>query len=142
MLRLSWLHRLHKDMAKKRYSDLDLDFITHPVSGDITFKYDEDAVKQSIRNLVMMGIYEKPFHPEIRSEISKMLFENFTSITSFEIQKQIEDIISEHEPRASIVSVMVTQSADYNYLNVSLSFFLKGANNKLFDMRLPLERVR
>ena len=65
-------------MAKKRYSDLDLDFNPHPVSGDVPFKYDAEAVKRSVRNLVFMGIYEKPFHPEIRSEIRRLLFENFT----------------------------------------------------------------
>ena len=79
--------------TNKRYSDLDLDLTPHPISGDISVKYDIEAVKRSVRNLVFMGIHEKPFHPEIRSEIRKLLFENFTPITAFEIEKEIEDII-------------------------------------------------
>jgi len=130
-------------MAKeKRYSDLDLDFLTHPVSGDISFKYDEEAVKRSVRNLVFMGMYEKPFHPEIRSEIRKLLFENFTPIIGFEIEREIEDIIKDYEPRAKMDEVIVVQDEDNNSLNVTLKFRILGIPDERFELRLPLERIR
>ena len=108
--------------SKKRYSDLDLDFLTHPVSGDISFKYDEEAVKRSVRNLIFLTKHEKPFHPEIRSEISKLLFENFTPIIGFEIEREIEDIIRDYEPRARMDEVIVVQDEDNHTLNVTLKF--------------------
>jgi len=127
---------------KKRYSDLDLDFITHPVSGDISLKYDEEAVKRSLRNLVFMGKYEKPFHPEIRSEIRKLLFENFTPIIGFEIEREIEDIIRDYEPRAKMDEVIVVQNDDINLLDVTLRFRIVGVPDERFELELPLERIR
>jgi len=127
---------------KKRYSDLDLDFITHPVSGDISLKYDEEAVKRSLRNLVFMGKYEKPFHPEIRSEVRKLLFENFTPVIGFEIEREIEDIIRDHEPRAKMDEVIVVQNDDINLLDVTLRFRIVGVPDERFELELPLERIR
>lgn len=128
--------------SKKRYSDLDLDFLTHPVSGDITFKYDAEAVKRSIRNLIFMGMYEKPFHPEIRSEIRNLLFENFTPIIGFEIEKEIEDILRDHEPRAKVEEVLVVQNDDNNRLDVTLRFRVIGIPDERLELELPLERIR
>lgn len=127
---------------KKRYSDLDLDFITHPVSGDISLKYDEEAVKRSIRNLVFMGRHEKPFHPEIRSEIRRLLFENFTPVIGFEIEREIEDIIRDHEPRAKMDEVIVVQNDDMHSLDVTLRFRIVGVPDERFELELPLERIR
>lgn len=126
---------------KRRYSDLDLDLTPHPISGDVVVKYNEEAVKGSIKNLVLMGIHEKPFHPEIRSEIRKLLFENFTVVTSFEIQKEIEDIVSEQEPRAKVEEVVVRE-VDYNYLQVTIRFTLVGVPSLVHSISLPLERIR
>mgnify|MGYP003118770044 FL=1 len=127
---------------KKRYSDLDLDFITHPVSGDISLKYDEEAVKRSVRNLVFMGRHEKPFHPEIRSEIRRLLFENFTPVIGFEIEREIEDIIRDHEPRARMEEVVVVQKDDEHTLDVTLRFTIVGVPDERFELELPLERIR
>ena len=127
---------------KKRYSDLDLDFITHPVSGDISLKYDEEAVKRSLRNLVFMGRYEKPFHPEIRSEVRKLLFENFTPVIGFEIEREIEDIIRDYEPRARMDEVIVVQNDDMHSLDVTLRFTIVGVPDERFELELPLERIR
>ena len=112
--------------SNKRYSDLDLDFSPHPVSGDVPFKYDEEAVKRSIRNLIFIGIHEKPFHPEIRSEIRKLLFENFTPITSFDIEREIEDIIKNYEPRAKLIGVDTKIQDDRNRLDVTVKFKVVG----------------
>ncbi len=127
---------------KKRYSDIDLDLTPHPVSGDVVIKYDEEAVKRSIRNLVQMGIHEKPFHPEIRSEVRKLLFENFTTITAFEIEKEIEDIIREYEPRATVKEINVIQDDAHNRLDVTIKFKVVGMPSLIYEMTLPLERIR
>ena len=52
-----------------RYRDLDLDFVPHPVTKDISIKTNDEAVKRSVRNLVLTNAYEKPFHPEISSDV-------------------------------------------------------------------------
>ena len=64
-------------MATKNYfTDLDLNFHPNYLDGDVTFKINEEAVKRSLRNLILIRRYEKPFHPEITSGIQDLLFEN------------------------------------------------------------------
>tara|TARA_R100000458_G_C8228333_1_gene210749 strand:+ start:101 stop:493 length:393 start_codon:yes stop_codon:yes gene_type:complete len=127
---------------EKRYSDLDLDFEPHPISGDIPFKYDEEAVKRSIRNLVFISKYEKPFHPEIRSELRKLLFENITPILGFEIEKEIEDIIKLYEPRAKLEEVTSVADPDNNRLDVTIKFKVVGIPDFTQSLSIPLERIR
>ena len=127
---------------KKRYSDLDLDFLTHPVTGDVSLKFDEEAVKRALRNLVFMGIHEKPFHPEIRSEVRKLLFENFTPVIKFELEKEIEDIINAYEPRVSLDEVVVNEEQDFNRLDVTIRFRVVGIADERFELEFPLERIR
>jgi phage baseplate assembly protein W len=126
----------------KIYSDLDLDFTAHPISGDVSIKYNEEAVKRSIRNLVQMSIHEKPFHPEIRSNIRKLLFENFNNTTAFAVQQEIEDIIRGYEPRVKLLGVNVTANIDSNYLNVSINFRVISFPSLIHGMSIPLERIR
>ena len=66
----------------RQYSDLDLFFAPKGVSKDISKVTDIQAVKRSIRNLVLTNHYEKPFHPEIGSGVRDMLFEPMTPITA------------------------------------------------------------
>ena len=84
--------------SAKLYKDLNLNFGIHPVTKQINTLTDA-AVKRSVRNLVQYGFYEKPFHPEIGSGVRDMLFENMTPITAQTLSKQIEDVITNFEPR-------------------------------------------
>ena len=128
-------------MAKKRYTDLDLDFTPHPISGDVTLKNDEDAVKRSIRNLIFTSTGEKKFHPEIKSNLRNFLFDNFVPRLFIQIQLEIRDIITNHEPRAKLNNVNVTQSPDKNTLDVNVDFQVIGLPNRT-TMNFPLERLR
>ena len=89
-----------------------------------------------------MGRHEKPFHPEIRSEIRRLLFENFTPVIGFEIEREIEDIIRDHEPRAKMDEVIVVQNDDMHSLDVTLRFRIVGVPDERFELELPLERIR
>jgi len=128
-------------MAEKKYSDIDLDLEPHPITGDISYKFDTEAVKRSIRNLVFIGKFDKPFHPEIQSKVRHILFDNFTSLTSFEIKKEIEEIIGFYEPRAIIEKVTVIQNDDQNRLDVTIEFKVRGIPT-LQTLALPIKRVR
>jgi phage baseplate assembly protein W len=87
------------------FSDLDMMFKAHPISGDIVKKYDENAVKQSIKNLVLTRPYESPFHPEISCQANNLLFELASPITAEIIKTTIIQVISKFEPRVSIFEV-------------------------------------
>ena len=92
-------------MADPRYKDLDLDFIPHPVTKDLVSKINDEAVKRSIRNLVLLNTYEKPFHPEIGSDVRNLLFELATPLTAIRLKKAIEEVIENFEPRAQLLDI-------------------------------------
>ena len=66
-------------MAKQRlYSDIDLRFTPNPVTGDVSFSYDDQAVIRSVRNLLSTKPYERLWNPTLGSEIDNLLFEPIT----------------------------------------------------------------
>jgi phage baseplate assembly protein W len=128
-------------MKPKRYVDLDLDFLPHPVTKDVVLKYDEEAVKRSVRNLVLTNLFEKPFHPEISSNVTTLLFENFNPVIAIRLRNDIERIIRDYEPRVNLRSVNVTPSPDRNLLEIGILFQVSGFNSTT-GINIPLERLR
>lgn len=109
------------------YSDIDFTFTRKPVTNDVALSYDEMAVVRSIRNLLLINHYEKPFQPEVGSNINALLFEPISPITSISLQTEIENTINNYEPRASLKTVTVTPNADQNAYEVTLEFYIQNA---------------
>ena len=68
--------------TERVFRDLDLNFAIHPIRKDINTHVNEFAVINSVKNLVLLNHYEKPFQPEIGSNIRRLLFENIDSIVA------------------------------------------------------------
>lgn len=105
----------------KAYKDIDLAFLVRP-DGDIYKKTDAAAVKQSIKNLLMTGLGERPFRPRIGGNLGVMLFENAISATTQELENNIRVAISNHEPRARILNINIQNNLDRNEIFVGLEF--------------------
>jgi phage baseplate assembly protein W len=126
----------------KQYTDLDLFFGRKTSNSDISKVTDIQAVKRSIRNLVLLNPYEKPFHPEISGGIRGMLFELMTPITATIIAKKVEEVINNFEPRARLVAVRATPDLDRNAYEMSIEFYVVNAPTELVDLSIMLERLR
>ena len=126
----------------RQYSDLDLFFSRKSSDSDISKVTDIQAVKRSIRNLVLLNPYEKPFHPEIAGGVREMLFELMTPITAQIIAKQVENVINNFEPRARLVGVRVQPDLDRNLYELTIEFYVVNAPTELVDMSVMLERLR
>ena len=126
----------------RQYSDLDLFFSKKSSDSDISKVTDIQAVKRSIRNLVLLNPYEKPFHPEIAGGVREMLFELMTPITAQIIAKQVENVINNFEPRARLVGVRVQPDLDRNIYELTIEFYVVNAPTELVDMSVMLERLR
>ena len=124
------------------YIDLDLDFTRNPATNDVSFKKDEEAIKRSVRNLVLMNEFEKPFHPEISSGVRDTLFENLTPVTAIILARQVQDVIENFEPRARLIGVRAWPDLDRNAYDVSVQFYVVNAPTELIELTLPLERLR
>ena len=126
----------------RQYSDLDLFFGKKYSDSDVSKVTDIQAVKRSIRNLVLLNPYEKPFHPEIAGGVREMLFELMTPITAQIIAKQVENVINNFEPRARLVGVRVQPDLDRNLYELTIEFYVVNAPTELVDMSVMLERLR
>ncbi len=124
-----WKHNPYNitDNLAREIRDLDFNFGKHPLSGDLRKKKNVEAIKQSIRTLVYLNHYEKPFHPDIGTDIYKSLFELMYDDAQYTIlESDIKKMISEHEPRADIQHVKIVADNDNNALAMSVYFIPEG----------------
>ena len=124
------------------YKDLNLNFGRHPVTKQVQTLTDAAAVKRSVRNLVQIGEYEKPFHPEIGSNIRQSLFEPLNTLTAGVLTHNITNVLETHEPRILLHRVDCTPDIDRNAYNVRLDFFIINATTELISFEFILERIR
>ena len=110
--------------SSRIYKDLNLDFQKNTATGDIQKITDIEAVKRSVRNLINLNHYEKPFHPEIGSNLRAMLFENITPQMNHIISKQIDNLIRNFEPRCRLVQVNTQPDLDRNRYACQISFYV------------------
>jgi phage baseplate assembly protein W len=127
--------------SSKIYKDLNLDFQTNTATKDIQKITDVEAVKRSVRNLVNTNHYEKPFHPEIGSNLRAMLFENITPQMNHAISKQIELLINNYEPRCRLVQVNSQPIFDRNGYACQISFYVVNYPDPVI-VESFLERLR
>lgn len=111
----------------RQFSDLNLLFTRHPVTGDVTKKVDEEAIKASLRNLISTRHYERPFHPEIGCQVHALLFENFTPVTVQIMKRTIFDAINKFEPRVTVLEVNIRDKADENRLDLDIIFKINNS---------------
>jgi len=123
------------------YSDFDLSFIKHPNTKDVTILKDIDAVKQSVKNLVLTGKGERPFQPRLGSDIRKLLFEPVDEFTALDIEEQVRVTIDNFEPRIKINRLDVISEPDNNRFKLSLEFQMITSLAS-GDLTFYLERIR
>jgi len=123
------------------FSDLDLNFVANPITGDIYKKYNENAIKAAIKHLVLTNHYEKPFHPEIGSNARGLLFELPDPQVSMMLSRTISTVIAAHEPRVDVIRVVIKNLANDNALGVAIIFKIKNTSTPLvLDFILARER--
>ena len=125
----------------KQYRDLDL-FFSRKSNKDVNKVTDIEAVKRSVRNLILLNSYEKPFHPEIAGDVRGLLFELMTPLTSAVIARKIQDVIENFEPRARLIGVRALPNLDRNEYEVTIEFFVVNTPTELIDMTIFLEVLR
>lgn len=127
----------------RTFVDLDLSFARHPVTGDVIKITGVNAIKRSVKHLVLTNFYERPFNPYLGSNLTHLLFEPATNQTAFLIQSAIENVISNYEPRIDLsqFQVQVVPNTVQNGFNVTVFFFPQNASNPE-TLSIFLERTR
>lgn len=109
-------------MKEQIYKDIDLSFTANPLTGDISKKTGNSAIKQSLRNILSYSVYEKPYNSEFDIGLKKLIFENKGSGFIQFIKSRIKLIVQTYEPRVIVNNVMVTANIDDNQLKVKLFY--------------------
>lgn len=128
-------------ISTRTFTDLDLNFKPHPVTGDIVKIKNENCIITSIKNLLLTNFYERPFNPQIGSNMNNLLFEMLDGLTSGSIADDIRNVIKNFEPRAQVDGINVTPDYDNNGFNVTLEFFIVN-NPEPITINFFLERTR
>jgi len=125
----------------RTFKDLDLNFTIHPVKEDINTHSNEYAITNSVKNLVLTNHYERPFQPEIGSNLRKLLFDNLDSVTAARIEREIQETIDNFEPRVRTSRVTAVAAPDENGYKIELEFFVVNNANPI-TINFFLERIR
>lgn len=123
------------------YTDLNLAFQRHPLTGDVLLANDAEAIKKSIRNLVSYNEYEVPFQPDKGGNMRGLLFENFGPITTDYLRSKLLELIEKYEPRVRVESVVVFQKPDQNRLDVTIDYTIVDLN-RTESITVFVERTR
>lgn len=126
---------------KHDYSDVDLDFIPNPHTKDVVIKYGADAIKRSVRNLILTNFYDRPFRSYIGSSAQKLLFDNASPIVENFLKNAIEEVIVNYEPRVRLISVDLNFDNDNNGYNVTLNYIILNRGEPVITT-IFLERIR
>lgn len=128
-------------IISRQYTDLDLNFTIHPIRKDININKDDMAVINSIKNLLLTNHYERPFQPDLGSNIRKMLFEPLDVITASNLQREIIQTINNFEPRVTINTLQVTPNEEKNAFGVFMEFTINNRTAPV-SINFLLQRIR
>ena len=123
------------------YKDLNLDFLRNPTTSDVTKLEDVEAVKRSVKNLIQTNHYERPFHPELGSDVRSMLFEPMTPLTALNLQRKVAEVLNNFEPRINLQQVLASPDLDKNSYALKILFYVVGSNQPV-EVETFLERLR
>jgi phage baseplate assembly protein W len=123
------------------YKDIDMDFVRNSVTNDVNTVENVNAVKRSLRNLIQTNFYERPFQPELGCGIRELLFENFTPMTKVFLERKIEEVLTNYEPRVEVQNIAVDDDQDRNRLVVDIYFYVVGVPGPQV-VQTFLQRVR
>lgn len=127
--------------GERVFKDLDLNFTAHPIKKDIVKHVNEYAIINSVKNLILTNHFERPFRPEIGSGVSNLLFENVDPLVAAQLERAIQETISNYEPRVSLSEVIATAYPDDNRYSITLTFFIINSPNPI-TIDFFLERIR
>jgi phage baseplate assembly protein W len=127
-------------IISKSFADLWITFQRNPFSSDLQTVKNENAIKQSLLTLVKTNIYERPFNPQLGSRLQALLFENFDSGVASSIDDELRILISNYEPRVSIISIDTSEDQDNNALSITINFTIIGQPLNPQSLNILLER--
>jgi hypothetical protein len=131
------------DKTVKIWKDLNLNFTKHPLTNDVNRVYDVEAIKRSVKNLILTDYGERPFQPWIGSNIRALLFENVDALTVSSLVTQIELLLENFEPRVVLEAVDVDEMIDSNAIKITIQFTLTNSSSgEVYTLDTFLDKLK
>jgi len=121
------------------YKDVSFSFI-HPASGDLLLATDIEAVKNSIRNIILTPRGTRPFFPEFGTRVSRLLFELASPVTASQIKNEILTSVEKFEKRISKFQVRVDDDHERNAYRITATFQMTYGSNVEYIFLLTRNR--
>ena len=128
--------------ASKSFKDINMSFKVNPLTFDLIANTNETAIARSVRNLILTAPGERPFNPELGSQVSRLLFEPMDDITTEALKEQIENTINNFEPRVRLRQVIVRPNLDNNEYDISIRYDIIGIEAQPQQLSFALQQTR
>lgn len=115
-----------KPKISRGFKDFSLSFKKHPITNDIIAIFNEDAIKNSVVNLIRTRIGERFFQPQLGTGIEDSLFELTTTEISFTIENEINQVLRNYEPRILVTAINIDVRPEDNELEITISYNIIG----------------
>ena len=128
--------------ASKGFKDISMSFKVSPLTFDLIANKNETAIARSIRNLILTAPGERPFNPELGSEVSRLLFNPMDDITTDSLREQISNTINNFEPRVNLRQVVVQPNFDVGEYDISIRYDIVGIEASTQQLSFALQQTR
>ena len=127
--------------SNRIYKDLNLNFTKNPATKDVARLFDVQAIKRSVKNIILTNKYERPFNSDFGCNLRGFLFENITEPLLVIIKDRVAMAIEKYEPRVTVEDVVVRDDQDNNGISIMVSFLINGTEAPV-SVSTFLQRVR
>jgi phage baseplate assembly protein W len=130
------------ERISKGFKDISASFQINPLNEDLIALKNETAIARSIRNLVLTIKGESPFAPNLGCGVNALLFENMDQITASVVRDEIINVIDSFEPRVDLIDVIVVSNFDTNSLEITVQYYVVGAEIPAQELTFALQPTR
>jgi len=130
------------ERISKGFKDISGSFQINPLNEDLIALKNETAIARSLRNLVLTERGERPFQPNLGSGVNALLFENMDQITASVVRDEIINVIDSFEPRVDLIDVIVVSDFNNNTLNITIQYYVVGAEIPAQELTFALQPTR
>lgn len=107
--------------------DIDLNFTVHPLSGDLATKTNTNAIKQSVRNIVLTNFYERCFNIEFGTNTNNSIFELMDPLSVQTLNGNIKKALNNFEPGIELIDVEIIPDKSSNTLFITIIYNIKNS---------------
>jgi hypothetical protein len=125
----------------KIFSDLDLNFIPNPHSGDLAPKVNQEAIKRAVRHAFQMNAFDIPFNPTVKSSLKHYLFEQNNQLTRAALVEDLKWLLTKIEPRVEAQDIVVDAPKNTAGFDITVTYKIKSMN-QIDSFNFIVEKIR